>query len=144
MIDRNGIAALIPHAGQMCLIDQVSYWDAERIRCIATSHRDPANPLAVDGTLGAACGVEYAAQAIAIHGGLTAAAGERPRGGLLISLRALAIEIDRLDDLDADLIIRAERLAGENAQASYQFSLSGGERIILSGRAAVLLDAEKR
>ena len=31
------IAALIPHAGAMCLLDRVVHWDAEKIRC--TSRR---------------------------------------------------------------------------------------------------------
>ena len=43
LIDRAGIAARIPHQGRMCLLDGVLEWDAERIRCCATSHRDPAN-----------------------------------------------------------------------------------------------------
>lgn len=143
MIDRNGIAALIPHAGRMCLLDRVEDWNETSIRCIATSHRDPANPLSVDGTLGAACGIEYAAQAMAIHGGLARQPGERPRSGFLISLRAVTMAVDRLDDLGPELIVRAERLAGSDNEATYDFSLCSGEAIVLSGRASVLLDAEK-
>jgi len=140
MIDRAGIAALIPHAGTMCLLDQVTEWDARSIRCRAVSHRDPANPLAVEGRLGAACGVEYAAQAMALHGGLTGAIDESPAAGYLASLRALVLRVDRLDDLAGDLIIEAERLAGEAASVSYQFSLRHGGALLLSGRAAVILD----
>jgi len=141
MIGRDRIAALIPHAGTMCLLEEVTEWDDRRIRCRATSHRDPANPLAVDGRLGAACGVEYAAQAMALHGGLSGVVGRRPAAGYLASLRALVCHIDRLDDLPGDLIIEAERLAGEAASVSYQFSLHHAGRLLLSGRAAVILDA---
>jgi predicted hotdog family 3-hydroxylacyl-ACP dehydratase len=143
MIDRNGIAALIPHAGRMCLLDRVDEWNETLIRCIATSHSDADNPLAVDGTLGAACGVEYAAQAMAIHGGLARPPDQRPRSGFLISMRAVAMAVDRLDDLGAELIVQAERLAGSDNEATYDFSLRCGEMIVLSGRATVLLDAEK-
>ncbi len=56
----------------MCLLDAVRDWSAEAITCTATSHTDPANPLRADGRLGAANGIEYAAQAMAIHGALLA------------------------------------------------------------------------
>ena len=44
-LPRAWIAAHIPHAGSMCLLDEVVAWDDERICCTATSHRDPGNPL---------------------------------------------------------------------------------------------------
>jgi len=141
MIGRDRIAALIPHAGTMGLLAEVTGWDAQSIRARATSHRDPANPLAVDGRLGAASGVEYAAQAMALHGGLSGVVGARPAAGYLASLRALVLRVDRLDDLEGDLIVEAERLAGEAASVSYQFSLHHAGRLLLSGRAAVILDA---
>ncbi len=66
LMDRTKIATLIPHAGAMCLLDAVIAWDATTIACLASSHRTPANPLAVRGRLEAVCGVEYAAQAMAL------------------------------------------------------------------------------
>jgi predicted hotdog family 3-hydroxylacyl-ACP dehydratase len=140
MIDRAGIAALIPHAGSMCLLDRVTAWDERSIRCVATSHRNPENPLAEGGRLGAACGVEYAAQAMAVHGGLAGAGGARPRVGYLASLRAVVFEVERLDDLDAELVIEAECLAGEAGRMAYRFELSAAGRPVLRGRAAVVLD----
>jgi predicted hotdog family 3-hydroxylacyl-ACP dehydratase len=140
MIDRARIAALIPHAGTMCLLDEVTAWDDRSIRCRAISHRDPGNPLAAGGRLGAACGVEYAAQAMALHGGLTGAVDGRPVAGFLASLRALVLQVDRLDDLAGDLIVEAERLAGEAASVSYRFSVHHAGVPLLSGRAAVILD----
>ena len=140
MIGRREIETMIPHAGAMCLLDRVTEWDAVSIRCRAVSHLDPRNPLAVDGVLGAACGVEYAAQAMALHGGLTRVAGERPRAGYLASLRALVLHVARLDDLEGDLVVEVERLAGEDTRVSYQFSLRHDGKILLSGRAAVILD----
>ena len=67
---RADIAALIPHAGAMCLLDAVLSWDRTSIACTASSHRAIDNPLAAEGRLDAVCGVEYAAQAMAVHGGL--------------------------------------------------------------------------
>ncbi len=137
---REQLAALIPHAGTMCLLDGVLSWDRSRIRCIARSHRDAVNPLRHAGRLGALCGVEYASQAMAVHGGLTAG-GERPAAGYLASLRDLACRVARLDDIAEDLVIDAENLTGEGSRVIYAFSLSAGGRDLLSGRAAVVIDA---
>lgn len=141
MLDRTAIARLIPHAGSMCLLAEVSFWDAKVIRCTARSHREPGNPLATGGRLGAACGVEYAAQAMAVHGGLTDVLKSRPMAGYLISVRALKLHRPYLDDLEGDLVVEAKMLAGEGTRMSYQFSLSSQGAAILDGRAAVLLEA---
>ena len=79
-MDRTQIATLIPHAGAMCLLDAVIAWDATTITCLASSHRTPTNPLAARGRLEVVCGVEYAAQAMAVHGAL-AGGGRRPTAG---------------------------------------------------------------
>src|SRR2546430_15076222 len=72
-LDRQWIEQHIPHKGRMCLLDEVLSWDAARIRCRSATHRSPDNPLRLHGRLGAACGIEYAAQAMAVHGALVAA-----------------------------------------------------------------------
>ena len=143
MTGRADIAALIPHAGNMCLLDGVSQWDVAGIRCFSTSHRNPDNPLAVDGTLGAAIGVEYAAQAMAVHGGLTGATQNRPKAGYLASVRALILYRQRLDDLEDDLMIEAHKLAADGANVAYGFVVTSGGEKIVEGRATVLLDMGK-
>ncbi len=76
LLNRSEIAALIPHAGSMCLLEQVlSYSDAQ-IVCRTQSHLSPSNPLKVEGQLSKMHLIEYGAQAIAIHGGLLEAAAE--------------------------------------------------------------------
>ena len=134
------IARLIPHAGAMCLLDGVSAWDDASIRCTAISHRDPDNPLRDGGRLAAVCGVEYAAQAMAVHGGLVAG-GKRPTAGFLASVRDLTCHVGRLDDLAEDLTIEAEKLMGEGSGVIYGFTVRAGDRDLLSGRAAVVIDA---
>lgn len=141
-LDRAGIAARIPHQGSMCLLETVVECSPAAIRCIADSHRRTDNPLRAEGRLGAAAGIEYAAQAMAVHGALLAPAGERPRQGFLASVRNVDFFTDRLDDLAADLDIEAERLAGDDHNVLYQFSVRAGDRLLLTGRAAVVLNAE--
>ncbi|AWU96545.1 hydroxymyristoyl-ACP dehydratase [Azospirillum ramasamyi] len=140
LMTRGALTDLIPHAGTMCLLDGVLSWDRNRIRCIARSHRDPDNPLRHAGRLAALCGVEYASQAMAVHGGLTGG-GTRPAAGYLASLRDLACRVERLDDLVDDLIIEAENLTGEGSRVIYAFSVTAAGRELLNGRAAVVIDA---
>ncbi len=142
-MNRDWIAARIPHQGNMCLLDAVSDWSAEHIECVATSHTDAAHPLRAAGRLGAANGIEYAAQAMAVHGALTAGHHAPPRQGYLTSVRAVTLHVERLDDLAGPLRVRADRLSGDRNQVLYHFGVHQGERCLIEGRAAVVLDAEQ-
>lgn len=141
-MNRDWIAAHIPHQGNMCLLDAVSHWSAEHIECVATGHTDPSHPLRAEGRLGAANGIEYAAQAMAVHGALVAGTDATPRRGYLTSVRGVSLNVARLDDLSGSLQVRAERISGDTQQVLYRFSVHHGERCLLEGRAAVVLDAE--
>ena len=142
-LDRHWIESRIPHRHRMCLLDAVVSWDAAHVVCSATSHRDTENPLRAHGRLGAACGVEYAAQAMAVHGALLAS-GDAPSGlGYIASVRDVAMHACRLDDVDADLAIEARRLAGDDNNILYQFSVRADGRDLLGGRAMVVLDATR-
>lgn len=140
MLDRAWIAAHVPHQGGMCLLDSVIEWSPLRIRCAAVSHRRPDNPLRDGaGRLGAACGIEYAAQAMAVHGALLSTRDDRPRQGYLASVRGVELLVDRLDDIAADLDIVAERLSGDENNVLYRFEVCADGRPLLVGRAAVIL-----
>lgn len=142
LMDRAQIAALIPHKGAMCLLDAVLRWDAETITCISHRYRDSDNPLRrADGTLGTACGIEIAAQAMAVHGRLTAGAAGRASRGFLASLRDVRLRTTYLDTLAGELTINATLLMGDHTGASYGFMLEHDGVEILIGRATVLLEA---
>ena len=142
MLDRAAIAARIPHQGSMCLLDAVLAWDSGQIHCRASSQRQPDNPLRAAERLGAACGIEYAAQAMAVHGALLAPEGAPPRPGYLASVRSVQLAVDRLDDLPQDLDIVAERLSGDEHNILYHFRVEHAGNLLLSGRAAVMLVAQ--
>ena len=148
-LNRDDIARRIPHQGRMCLLDQVLAWDSNSIRCEASSHRASDHPLRAHGRLGAACGVEYAAQAMAVHGALVAgaAAGESgagvpPRAGYLASMRSVTLHVERLDTIAGPLTVCAERITGEANSVLYSFTVQTGVQTLLSGRAVVVLDAQ--
>ena len=143
LIGREQIAGMIPHAGAMQLLDGVLSWDETRIRCFSRTHRDLRNPLRCGRALPALCGIEYAAQAMALHGGLAAHAGRRPRAGYLASLRDVICSRARIDDLEGELIVDAEKLMGEAHRVIYGFEVRVGIKGVLRGRAAVVLDADR-
>jgi predicted hotdog family 3-hydroxylacyl-ACP dehydratase len=144
-MNRAWIAARIPHQDLMCLLDEVIDFDARGIRCRTGTHRLPDNPLRSHGRLGIACGIEYAAQAMALHGALApgkqAHAGAAARAGLLASVRGVRPRVLRLDDIDSDLICEVRHVAGDVHTALYEFELRDAARLLLSGRASVVLDA---
>lgn len=142
-IGKDEISGMIPHAGAMCLLEGVLDWDRQRIRCLATNHRSADNPLAVDGALHAVCGLEYAAQAMALHGVLSGVVGPLSRAGYIVSVRDMAWRTERLDRVPEDLTIEAELLAASDALVSYRFTLSASDGELVSGRAVVILQAQR-
>ena len=126
----------------MCLLDYVEAWDPQRIQCRASSHRAADNPLRANNRLGAACGIEYAAQAMAVHGALLAPPdSSHARTGYLVSVRGTQLHVPRLDDITADLRVEATCITRSENNVLYQFSVSAAGRPLLDGRATVVLDA---
>jgi predicted hotdog family 3-hydroxylacyl-ACP dehydratase len=141
-LDAAGVAALLPHAGAMCLIDGVTAYDERRIACVTARHRDPANPLREDGRLSSLAGIELAAQAMALHGALVAGGG-RPMHGWLARVRDCVFQCERMDDLPSPLHIEAERLAGDLRALSYRFTVRAGESVVVGGWALIALAETK-
>ncbi|MBL0418897.1 hydroxymyristoyl-ACP dehydratase [Ramlibacter sp. AW1] len=140
-LGHDDIAALIPHSGRMCLLESVLGWDDAGIRCLARSHTDPDNPLRSRSGLLATAGIEYAAQAAAVHGGLRArASGRSAAPGFLASARGVRLHRLRLDDLPGELSVQAEHLAGTAEQLLYTFELRHDGQPVLDGRLAVVLN----
>ena len=135
-LDHTAIRGLVPHAGAMCLLHEVLQADADSIRVRAVSHRDPANPLREGGVLPALCGVEYAAQAMAVHGSIHNK--NRIRSGMLAALRDVELAVERLDDIAEDLVIEAHCLLNEGGRLLYRFEVRANNRELLQGRATVV------
>lgn len=142
ILDHAWIERHIPHKGSMCLLDAVQSWDELSIVCTARSHRAPAHPLREADGLGITAGIEYAAQAMAIHGALLDKDVAEAKVGYLTSTRDVTWQVQRLSDVQGELEVRAERLSANASNVMYQFSLWGDGRQLLSGRATVILDAK--
>ena len=132
------IAALIPHAGTMCLLERIVHWDDSSVTLATTTHRNPDNPLATASGLRAIHLCEYGAQAMAVHGGLAAnARGERALPGLLVSLRDVALRCAFVHELEGELIVQATRLHDSGAAWQYAFSVLHADVLLAQGRATV-------
>jgi len=140
-MNRETICARLPHAGRMCLLEQLEHWDEGSITCTAISHRDADNPLRAHGQLHAVAGVEYAAQAMALHGSLLSSPDTPPAIGYLASVRNLVLHIEDLSSVSGDLRVTAHRLSGDASGFIYEFEIVAGGQRLLAGRAAAKLVA---
>ena len=131
------IRTLIPHAGEMCLLERIVSASDSEIVCATSSHRSPTNPLRRAGKLAALHLAEYGAQTMAIHGGLQSAA-EAARGGMLVAIRDLRLQVERIDDIENELAVRAVKMVAHSGGRIYSFSVTAGERELASGRVSVM------
>jgi predicted hotdog family 3-hydroxylacyl-ACP dehydratase len=139
VIGREQILMMVPHAGAMCLLDGVLHWDAVSMCCLSRRFQQPDNPMRRgDGTLGTACGIEVAAQAMALHGRLLARTGGSPTQGYLASVRDVRLAMHHFDIASNELLIDVERIGGDAHGATYRFVVTGGAVELLGGRATVV------
>lgn len=132
-LDHAAIAARLPHTGRMCLLDRVLEWDADRIRCSAVSHRDADNPLREAAGLATLAGIEYAAQAAAVHGALLR--GEMlPRSGVLAALKNVISTRPWMHEIVEDIVIEANLLHSDPAGGIFAFAVFASEERILNGQ----------
>lgn len=137
LLDKQALCELIPHAGSMCLLDSVLHWDDDSIHCVSHSHRDIENPLRTETGLASINAVEYGAQAMAVHGGLLLGGQVPP--GYLASVRNVILTVAALDEIMADLHIKATRLSAENGNFMYTFTVeTEDQNLLLSARALVV------
>lgn len=131
MLDKAEFSRLIPHAGDMCLLDQVLSWDENQIHCSTGSHRLTTNPLRCKQGLSSIHCAEYGAQAMALHGALSNTSGRTGiESGLLASIRKLHLHTDWIDQVEGPMTVRAECLMGAEDSMIYAFNIeAAGERL---------------
>lgn len=141
MIAKEQLRALIPHAGDMCLLDTVEEWTADDIRCTTLTHLAPHHPLRRQERLAGLHLVEYAAQAMAVHGALLAHGGERgtAQPGMLGALRDIRLFVTHIDTLSGPLTVNAKRRLARADGLVYDFKIDNGGRLLCEGRVVVAL-----
>jgi len=132
----------------MCLLDAVEDWTADRIHCTARTHQAFDHPLRWQNRLSAVHLIEYAGQAIALHGALLAQdhAGQRenrgqtrPRLGMFGALRDVRFHANRIDLLVDPLSVVAHRRLARADGMVYDFTVGAGEQALCDGRAVIAL-----
>jgi predicted hotdog family 3-hydroxylacyl-ACP dehydratase len=131
---------LIPHAGNMCLLEAVRRFDDTTIHAVTRSHQHADHPLRTMHGLHAVHLAEYGAQATAVHGALLARSRgtESVRPGRLVSLREFVLHVETLDGLSIALDIVAQCLYADESGAQYNFRIEHGGVLLASGRVAVI------
>jgi predicted hotdog family 3-hydroxylacyl-ACP dehydratase len=133
LLSASEIAARIPHAGRMCLLNRVLGWDARHIRCAAESHHEADHPLRERDGLPVWAGIEYAAQAAAVHGSLLQGP-THPRAGVLGRLRNVRPGCEWLDRIASPLVFEATLLHDDSSGGIYEFAAHGDGALLLQGQ----------
>lgn len=145
MIQHDEICSLIPHSEDMCLLDSVEFWDDDKIICLSNSHLLENNPLRRDEKLSSIHVLEYAAQAMAVHGGLhDREQGKQMTEGYLAALRNVNVNLCELDCLKSKLHIEANKILSQGGNMIYTFTVSSEEVQLASGRATVVAVSHKQ
>lgn len=132
----------MPHKGAMRLIESISSVTEQEIHCIAASHIEATYPLRIDGTLFSASLVELGAQAAAAHASLFGIKGNHT--GLLISLQNIEIFRSIVTTCPKPLDVTAEQLHFDVNGSLYKFKVAGGEKVFVTGRAALKMQGEPK
>lgn len=129
-----GLHGLIPHAGSMCLLDRVVAHSESEIECTTGTHSAPGNPLQREGQLAALHLIEYAAQAMAAHGALLQGGVQR---GMLAAVRDVRLYVERIDNIDTELNVKATRRIAQANGSLYDFSIRTGGQLLCEGRISI-------
>jgi predicted hotdog family 3-hydroxylacyl-ACP dehydratase len=131
------IAALLPHAGAMVLLDRVLAADAESL-CAETVVR-AGSLFNHDGAgVGAWVGIEYMAQAIAAHAGyLARQRGEAVRVGFLLGARRYEATLPAFITGSALRVFAVRALLGENGLGAYECRIEGGGAVLATATVTV-------
>lgn len=125
----------------MVLLDSIIAHSEAGITCIAHSHLDPHNPLRISKTLSIYAGIEYAAQAMAVHSKLCAAADQPPRRGVVAVASKLQAHYPQLDSFAVPLQIDVNILVRNDTNSLCGFRLCAGEKELLCGQlTAIIID----
>ena len=135
-LTRQTIEERLPHSGNMCLLNRIIAANEQSLTAEAISHLDASNPLIVNGRISAINGVEYAAQAMAIHGSLRSG---KSHAGYIATVRNIELNQEFLPQKQGVLLIQVEQLMNDDNGFSYQFQIHCQDQLILSGRITVFL-----
>ncbi len=137
LLTHEQLEPLVPHAGEMLMIDGVKAYDDQSIHCQSLRHQAIDNPLRRDGKLSAVHAIEFAAQAAAVHGGLMNKGSKAPLRALA-AVRKASFSRPWLDDLHGALEIVSNLIMLDRQAAVYQATICHGREDIASMRLTLM------
>ncbi len=139
-LSRIELEKYLPHGSAMCLLCSVEHWDDASITCSTSTHREENNPLRRHGILEMLSGLEYAAQAMGIHVGLTQNISEHNASvGYLGAIRDTQVSRPTFQEIIEDLTVEATLLMEQHLSFIYTFSIKAGKDVLLQGRASIFV-----
>ena len=138
-LQRQQIADLIPHQGNMCLLDTIVRWDDEEIAASAVRHHDPDNPLLREGELRCIVLIEYAAQAAAVHAALTEGSIGEGEAAFIGAVRSLKLHRQLIDRNCRELEFQARCILNDPSGAIYQLTAHSGQELLMESRVVMVL-----
>ena len=146
VIGKDEIRELIPHAGQMCLLEKVIEWDDNRIVCSGDTHQNSDNPLRNDQGLPITALIEYGAQAMAIHGGIMAKKENRKiQSGYIATLRNVSItSVADASRIKTSLRVEAIKKMSSGGNMIYTFTVDTDQQRLICGQATVISVSENQ
>lgn len=135
------IQELVPHQGEMCLLDRVVSWDDESI---VAEVEIPCGGLFVEGGgVPAWLGIEYMAQAIAAWAGChTRLAGLPPKAGFLLGTRRYTSQCSMIPSGTLLQIHARCELRGENGLGMFSCRMMAGENELAAANVTVFEPAD--
>ncbi len=143
----------LPHSGNMSLLNEIIQFDKQSLTALAISHLDASNPLWQHGRINTVNGIEYAAQAMAVHGSLlinrelseklsenlSEQSSKTPLTGYIATVRNIIIKVPQLPAEKTPLRIEVVQLMSNEDGFTYQFHISCEQQSLISGRITVFL-----
>src|SRR5262245_25353083 len=89
-LNKSQIEKMIPHAGKMCLIDEILDFNSIELTAKSNTHLDLENPLRFRDRLSVIASIEYVGQVVALHRYLTnngLQSPVKPKIGYLAAIR---------------------------------------------------------
>lgn len=140
------IAPLLPHAAPMILIESPIESAENYLMCRTDSHLLANHPLRIEGILNIFSGIEYAAQAMALHARLSGAPGqegEQPPRGFVATASKVKAFAARLDQYPHPLLVRVDRIASSRDSSLYSFIIKADEILLLEGQLMAVIEQQK-
>ena len=141
-LNRQEIEQRLPHAGKMSLLDTITHADQLTLSASAVSHLNNDNPLRLNNKLSSINGIEYAAQAMAIHGFLLSELKHTEASAqtaYIATVRNIDIVSPFFPENESVIKIEVEQLMSDTNGFTYQFHISGGKKVFISGKITVFL-----